>query len=482
VSKNKRQAAVAPDPFAEMLSGLWAALADGDVLRAEIETARCCSIPHQLGIDQDKSDTIFIGMAKQGGRPEDAALLRLIMLMGSPAIKRQARAALGELTARGVYPASWVTEAGKAEPVRAIRVYDRFGDYELILVTFRYSAGEHTLVARIDLTDRPAVLGLLLFDDGEPELPGVGPFEATEEISLTGARTHLESALNDADSTASTIDPELVALMPIAKSRLRRLPADAEPGKNPLYTSEQRAALVREFLASPYAAQAVAQDEASTRFWAEIATAWSSRVPGHPPLQAGPRTLRYLLKRYVPATYPVTVEQRAQMADAVTAWARWSAAQRDLDEERMLSLLPGTLADFPLSYDDEDAAGRRLYLADVVTSDADVAGLRAVWDARTIAIPPGEEREGQDDDLAALDASDPDDRAAYLAADFAECKVPDGLSRDEFLGVVRRVAEELWTGEPASTREQAQALLAQDDLDRHDIMHVLVRHALSRES
>jgi hypothetical protein len=475
VSKKKqRQIPDEPDPLAQMFSTLWAALAAGDLLQAEIETARCWSVFHQMGLDQGKSDSIFIGMAKQGGQPEDAALLRLIMLLGSPAVKGQARTALGELTGAGVYPASWVAEAGKAEPVRAARVYNVFGDWEEILVAFRYADGEHTLVARIDLANVPQVRHLELAA-GEAPQEQDRPFAEIEEIGFADARGHLEPALLYAEQSDFT-DAATRALMPIAKSRLRRLPAgEGKPGTT--YTSDDRAALVREFLASPQAAEAVAADEDSTRFWAQILTAWSSRSPSYQPLQAGPRTLQYVLTEHVPHTYPVTAGQREHMEQAVTAWARWSAAQRGLDEEHMVSLLPMSLSDFAFFYDHEGAAERRAYVADVATSDADIVSLGNTLVTRLIAIPFSGERDA--DDIKGLDGTDSGDRAEFLAAEFAECKLPSGLSREEFLGVVREVADELWDPEMSDIRTHALALATEGDLDRHDIMHAMVQHALS---
>jgi hypothetical protein len=475
--KKKQQTSDEPDPFAQMLSALWATLKTGDLLQAEVETARCFSVFRQLGIDQDKSESIFIGMAKQGGTPEDAALLRLVMLLGSPAVKGQARTALGELTAKRVYPANWVAEAGKAEPVTATRVYSVFGDWEDILVTFRYADGDHTLVARVDLANLPRVRHLALAI-GEVPLDQDRAFADTEDISFADARAHLDSALLAGERSEFT-DAETRALMPIAKSRLRRLPADDENTAT-VYTGDDRAALVREFLASPHAAEAVAADEDSTRFWAQILTAWSGRVPSYPPLQAGPRTLQYVLSEYAPHTYTVTAAQRERMEQAVTAWARWSAAQRGLDEEHMVSLLPMTLSDFAFFYQQDESAEPRAYLADIATGDANIASLADAWATRTIAIPLREERDG--DDTKQLDGTDPDDRAAYLAADFAGCQAPGGLSREDFLGLLRQVADELWDPELSDTREHALALLAEGQLSRHDIMHALVRQALSHRS
>jgi hypothetical protein len=118
----------------------------------------------------------------------------------------------------------------------------------------------------------------------------------------------------------------------------------------------------------------------------------------------------------------------------------------------------------------------------VVTPDADIAELRDIRTARMIAIPPSKARADIGDHLDNLDPVDPDDRAVFLAAEFAECTLPDGMSRDEFLAIAGQVAEELWHGEPDSTREQALALLAEGNLDRHDILHALARHELSRRN
>jgi hypothetical protein len=481
VSKKKRQPPASPDPLSEMLHGMWEALAAGDVLQAEIETARCCYLPHRLGISQDEADAIFIGMAKQGGRPEDAALLRLIMLMGSPVVKNQARVALGELTAKGVYPASWVTEAGKAEPVRAWRIYDVFGDREDIYVTFRYASGEHTLVARVDLTNLPVVRRLTLVE-GDPSPDKEGPFDEVEEMSLSDIRPRLESALTAAES-GELVTADTGVLIPITKSRLRRLPADSKADHKKaerVYTSDDRAALVREFLSSPHAAEAVTTDEASTRFWAQILTAWSSRIPGHPPLQAGPFTLRYVLNDYAPHIYPVTAGQREHMEQAVTAWARWSAAQRGLDEEHMLNRLPQTLSGFLFFYDKDEVAEQRAYLADIAAGDADVASLEDAWLTRTVAIPSSDERETEE--TKDLDATDPDQRVRFLAADFAACTLPDGRSLDDVIGTLSRLADELWDAGMNDTRKHALALLAGGESGRHEIMHALLRRALAHSS
>src|SRR5208282_5049576 len=122
---------------------------------------------------------------------------------------------------------------------------------------------------------------------------------------------------------------------PIARTRVRRLPAgdgehagDAgDTGSRPVYTAADRAAAVEEFMKSPLAA-----DEQSTRFWAEVLTGYSGRVPGEPPTQVGPRKLAHILLGHVPNTFVLSPAQRSHLEPAVTAWVRWSADRRDLGD------------------------------------------------------------------------------------------------------------------------------------------------------
>ena len=107
----------------------------------------------------------------------------------------------------------------------------------------------------------------------------------------------------------------------MARSRVHRLP-EGDGGTRAVYTAADRAAAVEEFMASPEAAEAVAADEASTRFWAEVLTGYSGRIPGEPPDQVGPRKLAHILLGHVPNTFVLTPAQRGHLEPAVTAWVR----------------------------------------------------------------------------------------------------------------------------------------------------------------
>src|SRR6266513_5508952 len=87
-----------------------------------------------------------------------AALLRLLMTLGTTATRRAASRALAELTGEGIYPPEWVTEIGKAAPGQAWRRYDVFGDDEAIAVTFSYGEAEHGIVVQVDLAGIPVAI------------------------------------------------------------------------------------------------------------------------------------------------------------------------------------------------------------------------------------------------------------------------------------------------------------------------------------
>ena len=84
-----------------------------------------------------------------------------------------------------------------------------------------------------------------------------------------------------------------------------------------MFTAADRAAAVDEFMKSPQAAEAVAADEESTRFWAEVLTGYSGRIPGEPPDQVGPRKLAHILLGHVPNTFVLSPAQRGHLEPAV---------------------------------------------------------------------------------------------------------------------------------------------------------------------
>jgi hypothetical protein len=468
-----------------MLSRLLTAVGSGDPFQAELETAKFMAIPSATGTASSEKVEAFIAKVMVDGAvtlrtPDGAALLRLVALLGSPATKRAASQGLARLTQAGIYPPDWVTEAGKPVPGRALRRYDVFGDQESIAVTFSYGEAEHAVVAQIDLTVQPTAVMVGVFPDPEEFIEALNrdsEFERAEPISLAEARSRLEEPLARYETEPGTdAGLDTTIFLPVARSRVRRLPANARIPR--VFGAADRAAAVDEFLLSPLAAEAVAADEAATRFWAEVLTGYSGRVFDEPPAQVGPRKLAHMLLGHVPTAFAITPAQRQHLEPAVTAWTRWSAARRDLDDAataRLTERLPWVFEQFDQAYDDPYAAQARGYMADLAASDVDVSWLADRLSARRFALPMPEPGDGR----ARFDASDPQARRALVEAEFADCTPPPGLTREQFMAGVHRVICEMWDGDPPATFVDAM-LLSADGFDRHDVIHALARAAAGR--
>jgi hypothetical protein len=461
----------------QVLSSLWEGIASGDPLRAEIESATCMEIPRVLGeFDPDYAEkfvaTVLVDGAVRRGTPDGAALLRLLMALGTADTKRAASKALAELTGAGVYPPEWVTEIGKATPGRAWRRYDVFGDDEAVVVTFAYGEAEHGIVVHVDLAGVPIATAVGLSSDTDRLVKAIAgedeEFERSERISLAEARRRLLGPLDRCDVEPNPdLSSSTLASLPIARSRVRHLPADdTEPG--PVFTAADRAAAVDEFMKSPEAAEAVAAYEEATRFWAEVLTGYSSRIPGHPPTRVGPRTLAHILLGHVPNTFVLSPAQRGHLELAVTAWLRWSAGQRELGEAGTAVLMepvPHILSRFGQAYDDGDAVTIRGYASGLAASDADVSWLSEQVGRRMFALPLPQQH-------AALDLTDPAGRRGLVEAEFGQCTPPAGLTREEFVAAADRVVEDIWRDGDSPTYQAARRMFA-EGVSRHDVIHRL---------
>jgi hypothetical protein len=354
-----------------MLSGLWEAIAAGDPLRAELEVATCMALPRVGQLDpgkaEDFSAKVLVNEAIERWGAEGTALLRLLMSLGGPRVKRAAGAALAEMTSVGIYPPDWVNLVGKAVPVQARRRYDVLGDDEAVVVTFRYGEAEHGVVVQVDLSGSPVAIGVAVSANSVRLLDAVSdvkdPSARVEPIGLAEARRRLEDPLARSGSDPlAELSLNTLACLPIARSRVRRLPGAGSAGAPHELTADDLAAAIDGFMKSPQAADAVAADEEATRFWAEVFARYNGRLPGTPPAQLGPVRLNRILLEHVPAAVAVSPAQRRHLEPAVTAWTRWSVAQRELDEAvaaRLTGALEEALAGFDEVYDTPEAVAAR---------------------------------------------------------------------------------------------------------------------------
>jgi hypothetical protein len=370
-----------------------------------------------------------------------------------------------------------VTEIGKPTPGEAWRRHDVFGDEEAIVVTFAYGEERHGVLVRIDRTVIPTAVSVGISPEPDRLVEAVrgdaGATERTGQISLAQARQRIEAPLaRAANSGARGLTPSSATFLPVARSHVRRLPATetaSETATDATYTVADRAAAVDAFLASSYASTPTA------RFWAQALTGYSGRVPGEPPAQVGPRKLAAMLG-HVASTFELTDAQRAGMRPAVTAWATWATEHQGLDETaaaQVLAALPKALDEFGDAYDDPRSVMARAYVSDLSAADAEVTELAAAVTRRSVAVPFPDRRDAGEEEM---DVTDPAARAAMVAKEFGPCHLDEGQTREALLAGATRVVEELWSGEPAATWEQARQLLT-DGRSRHDAIHVLAGRA-----
>jgi hypothetical protein len=488
VSKKKQQPAVDADADAAgtrfsaeaALAEVWESIASGSVLEAEVQVAGLLALPALNRSTRADAETFVAALittaARLAPRSSAAAFYRLVMALGSPSAKKMASGALREITAKGAYPPGWVTQIGKPVPGEAWRRHDVFGDEEAIVVTFDYGQERHAVLVRIDRTVLPTAVSVGVSPEPDRLVQAVsGDGTGTErvaQISLAEARQRIEAPLaRAAQSGARGLTPTSATFLPVVRLHARRLPAGSAEAPA-TYTAADRAAAVDAFLASSQAADA--GDPEVTRFWAQALTGYSGRVPGEPPAQVGPRKIPAMLG-HVASTHLLTDAQHAGIRPAVTAWATWATEHQGLDAEaaaQVLAAVPKALDEFADAYDDPRSALARAYVSDLSTADADVTELAAAVTRRSVAVPFPDGRDGE----PGMDVTDPAARAAMVATEFATCHLDEGQAREALLAGAARVVEELWSGEPPTTWEQARQLLT-DGRTRHDAIHALAKRA-----
>jgi hypothetical protein len=474
-----REASDGAEALDRALDELLTSISSGDVLSAEMQASSLIALPLLTGgtdAEYEVLATALIAAAEaRAHEPEEAAaFFRLVMTLGPRAVKRQASEALAYLTGDGIYPPEWVSGIGKPVTGQAYRGRDTFGDHEAILVTFSYADAEHALVVSLDVAELPTIVSVSPITDVPRALKffeeGEGLIKRLEPIALSEARRRIEVPLAKAGQDPGVeLDTSTLLALPLARSRVRRLPAP-EPGMAVTYTAADRAAAVDDFLRSREAAEAGDPDVA--RFWAQALTGYSSRVPDEPPGQAGRNRLGAALLVYVPTTFTLSRGHIDGMGPAVTAWARWAARRQGLDEaatQTLLTHLATVLGDFQGAYDDPDNVAARGYVRDIAMPDADAAWLADCRARRELAAPLPEDR---DPDDGAVDPAGPDGRAVLVASEFGPCDL-EGADADEFLAAASRVVEELWHDDPPATWQAGKSLLAAGH-DAHDVIHLLV--------
>lgn len=191
-------------------------------------------------------------------------------------------------------------------------------------------------------------------------------------------------------------------------------------------------------------------------FWARAMVA---RTGAHAssPTRIGPIWLGHVLGEYVPRTFEVSAVQRAGLAPAVTAWARWAAHQQGFDDvavARLVERVAEIDASFDTSYDEPAVVALRAYVSDIAADDRDGAELEQVRPAATTpsrspnaapSRPPSAAQRSR--------ATTPDPRQAPEGLVPARHRYPT-----EWLTALQSVSDQLWDAAPPATGRRGPRL------------------------
>jgi len=188
------------------------------------------------------------------------------------------------------------------------------------------------------------------------------------------------------------------------------------------------------------------------RFWAQVLAGYTG-TDGSAPTRIGPVWLGHVLGEHVPRTFELTPAQRAGLAAAVTAWARWAVRQQSLPATSA-DLLTTRIAEIDEAFDrvyaDPDRATARHYLSDIAAITADGEDLRRAFALRTTAVPLP--RHGQLTEQT-LRVSDPADRHRILTAVLESWELSPDQSVPDWLDALVSVSDQLWNPDTDLARE-----------------------------
>jgi hypothetical protein len=467
-----------PDGMQDLIESLRAALlpeanrfrstlTDVDPLNAELYATQMLAGQGPGGV-VDAS----IGLGMIAARYPEPHVAAMVVAVDSLRSNMPTRQAVSELSHKRVPLPGWHDQLNDVTVGRAWHCQDLFDEQETVLVSFYYGEREHAFLIETARCPNPQVQAIR-FAGSAAEL--LNTLDSPEEISPQQARTRLDLALTYATDPAT--DPADVALLPLLRQRLQRLPEPA-PTEPVEHTKQDRATAVENFLTDTASITGV--DDETLRFWAEVMVGFTA-LHDSAPTRIGPLWLSAIFTLHVPGTFDLNSAQRAALQPAVTAWAAWAGHREGLPAAA-LGQLETTVVEIATTYDavydDPKWVPIRCYLSDVAALTRDCQDLLPVLVRRSQAVPMPSQRPP---DTRSLLASDPAQRQQILLAiindeqDGEESEVSQEF--DNWREAYLRISEDLWND---TSPELGQMVLAY--LDGHaadpDLLSALAEIAL----
>jgi hypothetical protein len=427
----------------------------------------------------------LVQYAAQQRSPAALALLSGIACLGTSRQAAAAEQAAIALIDAGVRSPKWAEYLGAVSPAECYVNPDAWGDQDEVICVFSYAGEEpHALVSVIDYNSAGMMrdgwvssqVGKLL--DHCRRTAGFRvsnrPEDGFRQIDPPQARKILEDALAATDAAEDPpVSDTFAARHAFIRARIRALPPAPSRGqraRRSTWTTERRALLAAEFLASDEAEE-LSDRQAASRI-ADLIIKFGCDQDSERPQRMSPAKVQNFMLTWLPRKVLLSVADQNAMPHALKAWIRWSGRKGGMSEAaigQMLDVLFDSMATFTRIYRDPAEFGLNEKLVARLLPDSDLEALPR----RAFAFPILEGKHGGVD-LSKLDPANPTDRRLLLAADHdtrtgSTNAAGVGPHIDQHLAL----ADRLWRGSPPALWDAAQRLLDTGE-DRHMVLHALM--------
>jgi hypothetical protein len=412
--------------------------------------------------------------------------LRVLAVVGPPGTTgpaAQAALRVASRQAERVSQPGWIADLGNVTPGACHLAASPAGDQTVVSCAFTYANGTkpHLVWATLDhawhgapsilvMAEDPAEASAMMKKYAREDGAEVRQVPAAEaaRLLLAGIGALIEHGPPPEGDRKDKFFSESCSSASLARSRLALLlgPDEKAPGRiKELWTADESARLVAEFLAAP---QASALADPVSRTMPKLLVSLTVNYLGCDPRVLSVKGLTRILLRIIPAITAAPDSFGVKIPPVTRAWAGWLAEQRGLSggtRRRINREVERLLRQFPAHWNGPLASPLRRYVQDVpdeVACGGDL--LMPLLERREFAVPLPENRangvvqstsRSVTRHASEFDAASASDRALITVNDLNGRGVPQDRF-DSYVAVVKQ----LWADDPPERWVTAKRMLA----------------------
>jgi len=469
---------------------------EADALEAELQVSMLCGHGWKAAEHGEDDYQPLVDLVEEARRSTGVvgalALARAtVSVAPTPDLAAQAREVVHDLVAHGAPEPNWSATLDQLRVGGCWTLSDVYGDSANVLCSFERAGRTHGLSIMVDFNHLGGwAQDILLADDIEQVVAMMRETAADSdgtalftELDPAEARRLLEDAFAATDMTMQPeVSTDFAELRALALARLRELPESSSRTEPAEINDNARDQVVREFLASPEAADLPSGD--GLEYCVRLIVDYGADYDGGKVLRVSPAKTEIFMLGWLPKKVVLEPDDRALMPRVMPAWIRWAGSRQGLPSvalDGVLDVARTCAEQFDEAYNDVGnmSVGRTL-LAGLPKSES-AEDLQDAIERRMFTMPYFGTRIG-DDDYPRLDPNDPDERAILIEGEHPEYHeaLADPGFEDEIDGVNPRlhlamhelVANQLWDDDPPEAWQAARRLRDLGE-DRHDILHAI---------